>query len=73
MFYDSKIRKRFKIAIAPLGVRSDRGNEWHERFWTVLATCKRRGLNVLAFLRESIFCLLHGLSPPSLLKPHNGN
>jgi len=51
------------------GVRSDVGNEWHERFWTVLATCKRQGKNVMAFLRESIFSLLHGLSPPSLLKP----
>jgi transposase len=49
------------------GVRSDVGNEWHERFWTVLATCKRRGLNVMSFLREAIFSLLHGLAPPSLL------
>ena len=49
------------------GVRSDVGNEWHERFWTVLATCRRQGLNVMLFLREAIFCLLHGLSPPSLL------
>ena len=55
------------------GVRSDVGNEWHERFWTVLATCKRRGLNVLAFLRESILSLLHGLPPPSLFKPVNEN
>jgi transposase len=50
------------------GVRSDVGNEWHERFWTVLATCKRQGLNVMSFLRESIFCLLHGLAPP-ILRP----
>ena len=50
------------------GVRSNAGNEWHERFWTVLATCKRQGKNVMAFLRESIFSLLHGLSPPSLIK-----
>jgi len=55
------------------GVRSHWGNERHERFWTVLATCKRRGLNVLAFLRESILSLLHGLSPPSLFKPINEN
>ena len=51
------------------GVRSDVGNEWHERFWTVLATCRRRSKNVMSFLREAIFSLLHGLSPPSLLKP----
>jgi len=36
------------------GVRSDWGNEWQECFWTVLATCKRRDWNVLAFLREAI-------------------
>jgi len=54
------------------GIRSDVGNEWHERFWTVLATCKRQGLNVMAFLREAIFSLLHGLSPPSLLIPLGG-
>ena len=52
------------------GVRSDAGNEWHERFWTVLATCKRQGKNVMAFLRESLSFFLHGgLSPPSLVKP----
>ena len=49
------------------GVRSDLGNEWHERFWTVLATCKRRELNVMTFLREAVFCLIQGLPPPSLL------
>jgi transposase len=49
------------------GVRSDGGNEWHERFWTTFATCRRLGMNVMSFLRESIFSLLHGLSPPSLV------
>jgi len=49
------------------GVRSQAGNEWHERFWTVLATCKRQGKNVMAFLRDAIHSLLHGLSPPSLV------
>jgi len=52
------------------GVRSDAGNEWHERFWTVLATCKRQGKNVMAFLRESLSFFLHGgLSPPRLINP----
>jgi transposase len=53
--------------IVTQGVRSDVGNEWHERFWSVLATCKKLGINVMAFLRESLFCLFHGLDPPSLL------
>jgi hypothetical protein len=43
------------------------GNEWHERFWTTIATCRRLGLNVMDFLRESIYAVSHGLSPPSLL------
>ena len=50
------------------GVRSDAGNEWLERFWTVLATCKCQGKNVMAFLRESLSFFLHGgLSPPCLI------
>jgi transposase len=49
------------------GVRSEGGNEWHERFWTVLATCRRLGRNVMEFLRQSLYSVLHGLSPPRLL------
>ena len=54
------------------GVRSEGGNEWHERFWTVLATCRRLGMNVMAFLRKSLYSVLHGLSPPSLLPIKDG-
>ena len=51
------------------GVRSESGNEWHERFWTVLATCKKLGLKVMDFLRESIqHFILGGREPPSFLK-----
>ena len=53
-------------------VRSEGGNEWHERFWTVLATCRRLGLNVMTFLRESLYSVLHGLSPTSLLPINAG-
>jgi predicted metal-dependent hydrolase len=49
------------------GVRSDRGNEWHERLGTMLATCKKLGMNVMPFLRESLFRWCQGLAPPSLL------
>jgi len=66
---EREIRTLVMDRLVTQGVRSDVGNEWHERFWMVLATCKRHGLNVMTFLRESIFCLLHGLAPPSLLKP----
>ena len=69
-------RTVFHSTIAPIrglvSEFSNVGNEWHERFWTVLATCKRQGKNVMLFLREAIFSLLHGLSPPSLIKPSGG-
>ena len=70
---EREIRTLVLDRLVTQGVRSNWGNEWHERFWTVLATCKRRGLNVLAFLRESILSLLHALPPPSLIKTSNEN
>jgi hypothetical protein len=64
---EREIRTLVLDRLVTQGVRSDVGNEWHERFWTVLATCKKLGMNVMSFLRESLFCLFHGLAPPSLL------
>jgi hypothetical protein len=64
---EQNIRTVVLDRIVTQGVRSDGGNEWHERFWSVFATCRRLGMNVMSFLREAIFGLLHGLSPPSLL------
>jgi transposase len=64
---EQDIRTLVMDRIVTQGVRSEGGNRWHERFWTTVATCRRRGLNVMTFLRESIFSFLHGLSPPSLL------
>jgi len=37
------------------GVRSEGGNEWHERFWTTVASCRRQGRNVMAFLQDAIY------------------
>ncbi|MCL2709643.1 MAG: hypothetical protein FWE95_02085 [Planctomycetaceae bacterium] len=53
--------------VAEQGVRSDAGNEWHERFRTTVATCRRLGMNVMSIPREAIFAMAHGLSPPSFL------
>jgi transposase len=64
---EREIRTLVMDRLVTQGVRSDAGNEWAERFWTTLATCRRLGMNVMSFLRESIFAMLHGLSPPSLL------
>jgi hypothetical protein len=64
---EREIRTLVMDRLVTQGVRSDGGNEWHARFWTVLATCRRRGMNVMSFLRESLYSMLHGLSPPSVL------
>jgi hypothetical protein len=50
------------------GMRSDWGNRWHERFWSVLATCEQRGRNVMSFRQSCVESFLHGLAPPSLLR-----
>jgi hypothetical protein len=49
------------------GTRSDWGNRWLERFWSVLSTCNQRGMNVMMFMKSSVGTFLHGLAPPSFL------
>jgi transposase len=49
------------------GARSDWGNRWLERFWSVLATCEQRGANVTSFLKNCVDALLHGRTPPQLI------
>jgi transposase len=46
------------------GTRGDWGNRWSERIWTLLATCKQRGENILSFLRSCVWAFLQGFSPP---------
>jgi len=48
------------------GTRSDWGNRWSERIWTVLATCKQREVNALSFIRSCVGAFLQGFSPPPL-------
>jgi len=48
------------------GTRSDWGNRWWERIWTVLATCEQKGKNVMNFLKSAMEALLQGYSPPVL-------
>jgi transposase len=50
------------------GTRSDSGNRWLERFWSVLSTCEQQGKNVMEFLNSSIGAFIHGYTPPKLLK-----
>ena len=49
------------------GTRSDWGNRWWERIWSVLATCEQQGKNVMDFLKSCMNALIHGLAPPVLL------
>jgi transposase len=49
------------------GTRSEGGNRWSERIWTVIATCAAQGLSVYAFLSESVRAYWCGGAPPSLV------
>ena len=49
------------------GTRSESGNQWCERIWTVVATCTRRKQSVFAFLLRSITASIQGTPAPSLL------
>jgi transposase len=49
------------------GTRSDWGNRWNERIWTVLATCKQRDISVLSFISSCVGAFLQGFSPPLLV------
>jgi hypothetical protein len=50
------------------GTRSDAGNRWHERFWSILTTCNQRGINIMSFLQECMVALFHRRAPPPLLQ-----
>jgi transposase len=50
------------------GTRSEWGNRWWERIWSVLATCEQRGESVLAFLKAAVGAFVRGGTPPLLRK-----
>jgi hypothetical protein len=50
------------------GTRSDWGNRWQERIWSVLSTCAQSGMDVLTFLRNAVDALLHRATAPRLLR-----
>jgi transposase len=49
------------------GTRSEAGNRWCERIWTVIATCSQQGRSVFAFLEAAVAAWFHQTEPPSLL------
>jgi len=49
------------------GTRSEGGNRWSERIWTVIATCAAQGLSVYEFLCASLRGFWEGTAQPSLV------
>src|SRR3954451_14326041 len=49
------------------GTRSEAGNRWCERIWTVVATCGQQGRSVFAYLEAAVGAWFGGTEAPSLL------
>jgi transposase len=49
------------------GTRSESGDRWCERIWTVIATCGQQGRSVFAYLEAAVEAWFDGTEAPSLL------
>jgi transposase len=49
------------------GARSEAGDRWCERTWTVVATCGQQGRSVFAYLEAAVGAWFDGTGAPSLL------
>lgn len=49
------------------GSRSEAGQKWLERIWTVTATCAQTGRSVFDFLTDAVLANFQGQSAPSLV------
>src|SRR4051812_39608408 len=49
------------------GTRSEAGDRWCERIWTVVATCVQQGRSVFAYLEAAVGAWFDGAEAPSLL------
>ena len=49
------------------GTRSEGGNRWSERIWTVIATCAMQGQSVYEFLHKSVQAYWDGTEAPKLI------
>ena len=52
------------------GTRSEIGQRWSERIWTVIATCTQQGRSVFEYLTRVIEAHFHGEKAPGLLPQH---
>jgi hypothetical protein len=48
------IRQLVMDRMVTQGSRGTAGNEWHERFWTVLMTCSIQNISVMKYLKENL-------------------
>ena len=51
------------------GTRSNAGQRWSERIWTVIATCVGQGRSVFEYLSQAVGAHFTGSAVPSLLSP----
>jgi hypothetical protein len=49
------------------GTRSEAGNRWCERIWTVIGTCTQQGRSVFDYLSAAVEAWFHRIDAPSLL------
>ena len=49
------------------GTRSETGNRWCERIWTVIATCTQQGRSVFEYLEAAVTAWFADTEPPLLL------
>jgi transposase len=49
------------------GTRSEMGQRWCERIWTVIATCAQQGRSVFDYLESAVRAFFHREKAPSLL------
>ncbi len=49
------------------GTRSEKGNRWCERIWTVIATCTQQGRSVFEYLEAAVGAWFAATEPPRLL------
>ena len=46
------------------GTRSEKGNRWCERIWTVIATCTQQGRSVFEYLEAAVTAWFYVGPPP---------
>jgi hypothetical protein len=57
------IRQTVLDRVVTQGSRGIKGNEWHERFWTVLTTCGLQNISVMNYLKRCLY-VYFGLDIP---------